>query len=369
MNHRAGSLETRFLLYAASTVVIIAGLRAAGPVLLPLFLAIFLSILCTPLQRRLLDRGWPRPLAVFLTVLANLAVFALLVSLVSGSIDSFTRSLPRYQEALEGKASEGLAWLEAHGIDTAEIAWLVSPPGPGASPDAAFGDSGLASARQPRIDMGAAVDLVTRTLRGVAFVLSYLVIVLLLMIFILSEAPGLPHKLQRAFCWGEDQVGRLYKAREEIQTYLGIKTLISLATGVLIAIWVGTLGVDYALLWGLVAVLLNYIPNLGSILAAVPPVLLTLVDLGPGRAVLVALGYLLVNLVLGNIVEPHLMGRRFGLSTLVVFLSLVFWGWVWGPVGMLLSVPLTMILKILFENSEKLRWVAILLGPARRRLS
>ena len=110
-----------------------------------------------------------------------------------------------------------------------------------------------------------------------------------------------------------------------------------------------------------VAFLMNFIPTLGSLLASVPPVLLAVVQFGPGRALAVGLGFLVVNLTLGTFIEPHFMGRRFGLSTLVVFLSLVFWGWVWGPIGMLLSVPLTMIIKILMENSDEFRWMAVLI--------
>jgi predicted PurR-regulated permease PerM len=150
----------------------------------------------------------------------------------------------------------------------------------------------------------------------------------------------------------------------DVQRYLGIKTLISLATGILIGVWVAILGVDFPILWGILAFLFNYIPSLGSILAAVPTLLLALVQLGPGPAALVGLGYVVVNVALGTFVEPYFMGRKLGLSTLVIFLSLVFWGWVWGPVGMLLSVPLTMVVKILLENSENFRWVAVLLAPA-----
>ena len=364
MQESLSSHGARFLLHAASIVVVIAGLRAAGPLLLPLFLAIFLSILSSPLQRGLLDRGFPKLLAVLTTVLTNLAVFALLISLVSGSITALTRSLPRYQTALEGKVAEGLAWLESRGFDTRDLAWLGGF-NETLLPDA-NGIEGAPEVSGPRFNIGAVIDVVAGTLRGVAAALSYFLIVVLLMIFILFEAPGLPRKLERAFKWKEPQVARLYKARDEIHTYLGIKTLISLATGAVIAVWVGVLGVDYPLLWGLVAFLLNYIPSLGSIIAALPPVLLTVVDLGPGRALVVGMGFLVVNIVLGNFAEPHLMGRKFGLSTLVVFLSLVFWGWLWGPVGMLLSVPLTMMLKIMFENSPDLRWLAVLLGPDPR---
>ena len=126
------------------------------------------------------------------------------------------------------------------------------------------------------------------------------------------------------------------------------------------ATWV--IGVDYPVLWGLLAFLLNYIPTLGSIIAAIPPVLLAMVQFGWTWALVVAMVYLAINICIGSLLEPRLMGRRMGLSTLVVFLSMVFWGWVWGPIGMILSVPLTMLLKILLMHSDDLRWVGVLLG-------
>jgi predicted PurR-regulated permease PerM len=143
-----------------------------------------------------------------------------------------------------------------------------------------------------------------------------------------------------------------------------MKTAISAATGLLIGAWVAILGLDFALTWGVLAFLLNFIPSIGSIIAAVPAVLLALVQLGVAKAILVAAAFVVVNVVLGNVVEPQLMGRTLGMSTLVIFLSLVFWGWLWGPVGMFLSVPLTMILKIGMENSRDLKQVAIMLDSA-----
>jgi len=195
----------------------------------------------------------------------------------------------------------------------------------------------------------------------VAGVLSNLFVALLTIVFILFEAAGFPAKLRAAF--GDRQGSeRFEKIRYEVQHYLGIKSLVSLTTGAAIAAALAILGVDYPLLWGMLAFLLNYIPTFGSILAGIPPVLLAIVQLGPGHAIAVALVFVTTNVVLGNFVEPHFLGRRLGLSTLVVFLSLVFWGWVWGPVGMLLSVPLTMILKIMLENTPDLAWIAVLLG-------
>jgi predicted PurR-regulated permease PerM len=145
--------------------------------------------------------------------------------------------------------------------------------------------------------------------------------------------------------------------------YLAIKSVASLGTGALSAIWLAILGVDYPLLWGLFAFLLNYVPNIGSIIAAVPTVLFTFVQLGPASAAWAALAYTVVNVTVGSIIEPRFMGRGLGLSTLVVFVSLVFWGWILGPVGMFLSVPLTMTAKIALDSDDGTRWMAVLLGP------
>ena len=147
-----------------------------------------------------------------------------------------------------------------------------------------------------------------------------------------------------------------------MRRYLAIKSLMSLGTGAAVWLWLTILGVDYPVLWGLLAFLLNYVPNIGSIIAAVPAVLLALVQLGPAEAAWAAAGYLAVNVLFGNVLEPRFMGRGVGLSALVVFLSLVFWGWVLGPVGMFLSVPLTITAKIALAASDETRWAAVLLG-------
>jgi AI-2 transport protein TqsA len=180
----------------------------------------------------------------------------------------------------------------------------------------------------------------------------------------LNEATIFPAKLRAAIGGDETDLGRYRGMIRDVQQYLGIKTLVSLLTGLLIGFWTWTLGLDFPLFWGLIAFLFNYVPNIGSILASIPAVMLALLEFGPGRALAVAAGYMVVNLVIGNFLEPNLHGRRFGISTLVVILSLVFWGWVWGPVGMILSLPLTMILKITLENTEDFRWIAVLLGGA-----
>jgi len=151
----------------------------------------------------------------------------------------------------------------------------------------------------------------------------------------------------------------------DIRRYMVIKTGICLVAGVAIGLWLFFLGVDFPVLWGFLAFLLHYVPNLGGVMAAVPAVLLALLTLGPGSAVLVAAGYLVIGFSLGNWVEPRLMGRKLGLSTLVVFLSLIFWGGLVGPIGVILCIPLTMSVKFAFETNENTRWIAILLGSER----
>ncbi|EXJ12798.1 AI-2E family transporter [Nitrincola nitratireducens] len=148
----------------------------------------------------------------------------------------------------------------------------------------------------------------------------------------------------------------------QVNQYLVIKTTISLVTGVLVTLWLWWLDVDFPVLWGLIAMLMNYIPNVGSLIAAIPAVLLSLVQLGVSDAIFVASGYLVINIIMGNLIEPRFMGKGLGLSPLVVFLSLILWGWLFGPVGMFLSIPLTMIVKIALEQNESTRWIAIMLG-------
>ena len=332
----------QFLLLVACFVVVVAGLKAASSLILPFLVAVFLSMITLPLLNWLQAKRMPTPLAVTLTIIAALLVLGGIVVLVGGSIAAFTDEAPKYKERLELMSSGARDWLQAQGFSVSDqiAAYLINP--------------------------AQAVDLVSGALRGVAGVLSNLLLVLLAIVFILSEAAGFPQKLRTAF-GKDDGWDRFGHIRAEVQHYLGIKTLTSLVTGSIVAAALAIIGVDFPLLWGMLAFLLNYIPTFGSILAAIAPVLLASVQFGPGRAIAVALVFVAVNILIGSFIEPHFMGRRLGLSTLVVFFSLVFWGWVWGPVGMLLSVPLTMIVKIMLENTEDLKWMGVLLDRSGER--
>jgi AI-2 transport protein TqsA len=248
----------------------------------------------------------------------------------------FVAAAPRYQERLAQTTVAIQEWLARQGVETGEIAGALDP--------------------------GILLDVVGFTVAGIATLLSNLFLVLLTMSFILLEAVSFTRKLRQVRSVPEGEADYLSGVPGEVLRYLWLKTLISVATGVLVGLWVAALGVDFAVLWGFLAFVLNYIPNFGSVLAALPAVLLAIIQMGPGWAIVVALGYVAINLLMGNLLEPFVMGRRLGLSPLVVLLSLFFWGWVWGPVGMLLSVPLTMVIKIVMENTPQLRWLALLLG-------
>lgn len=329
------------LLAVAAFVVVAAGLKAAQTILIPLVLALFLTTLSLPLLN-LLRRRVPLGGAVMLTMLFDGAMLAAMGYVVSLSVSRVTARAPRYQERFQQLIASGLEWLQEHGVDAAE--W-VSPESVGPGP---------------------LVDVVSSTFFGVASVLTGAMIVLLLMVFMLFESSGLATKLELALGERGGALRRYAKITREVQRYLVIKTLVSLATGISVALWVWAVGLDFPLLWGILAFAMNYIPNIGSLLAGLPAIGLAGLQLGVPRMLLVALGYLLLNMWWGNLVEPHVMGRRLRISPLVVFTSLIFWGWMWGAIGMLLAVPITMVVKIMLENSASYRWVAALLDTPTR---
>ena len=187
-------------------------------------------------------------------------------------------------------------------------------------------------------------------------------LILITVIFILNEEIHFSSKLRNAVPGGQKTAAAPNRFTQSVNKYMAMKTLVSLMTGLIVMISLWLIGIDYPVLWGLLAFLLNFIPNFGSILAAIPPVLLAVVQLGVPYAVVTAVVFLVVNVVIGNFIEPRIMGKGLNLSSLIVFLSLIFWGWVLGPVGMLLSVPLTMTVKIALESFEETRWVGVMLG-------
>jgi AI-2 transport protein TqsA len=330
---------TRILVTAASFVVLVAGMKAASSILVPFLLSLFIAIICAPPLFWMVRKGVPNVVAVISILIGIVAMGFLLAAFMGNSINAFSRGLPGYETRLSEMTVGLVSWVESLGLEVSR------------------------EVLNDYFDPGKFLNMAMNTLTRIQGLLTNAFLILLTVIFIMLEASAFPQKLQTALKDPEQSLGRFREFTTSVNRYLAMKTLFSFATGLLIWIWLSILGVDFPLLWGLLAFLFNYVPNIGSIIAAIPALLLSLIQYGMGSVLLLAcLGYVVVNVLIGSILEPRLMGRGLGLSTLVVFLSLVFWGWVLGPVGMLLSVLLTMIVKIALESNEETRWLAILLG-------
>ncbi len=325
------------LLITAAIVVVIAGMRTAEAILVPFLLSAFIAIVAAPPMFWLQRHKVPSSIAILLIIFTILGLTVLIITFIGSSINDFSSALPGYQIQIKAKAGGFIDWLNAFGLSISKKQILES------------------------FDPGQAMQLTASIFKGLGGVLSNVFLILLTVIFILAEAASFPRKL-KSILGEKSSLGSFQTFLDNMQIYVGIKTLTSLTTGIIVCLFLAILGVDYWLLWGLLAFLLNFIPTIGSIIAAVPAVLLSLIQFGFGAATLTISVYIAINVFIGNFVEPRYMGKGLGLSTLVVFLSLLFWGWVLGPVGMLLSVPLTMTAKIALDSRDDTRWLAILLG-------
>lgn len=323
----------------AAFVVVVAGVREARELLVPFLLSAFIAIIAAPplfyLKHKRIPTGIALALVIGLVVIAAL----MLGVLVGNSIDDFSAQLPFYQERLNAITAGLLSWLAETGIEIPK------------------------QTASNLLDPSKAMKMAAVGLSSLGGLLTNTFLILLTVIFILLEAASFPTKLEAILQNPDSGLSRFQAFLDNINSYMAIKTATSLLTGLLVGLWLWVVGLDYPVLWGMLAFLLNFVPSIGSILASIPALLLALVQLGITGTLWSLLGYVLINVIIGNIVEPRFMGRGLGLSTLVVFISLVFWGWILGPVGMFLSVPLTMMIKISLDSSEETRWIAILLGP------
>ena len=329
----------RFLVIAAALVIIIGGIYQAQSVLVSFLVAVFLAVIGTPPVVWLERKRIPSVVAVLLVVTGMIIVLLIVGGLVGTSLNNFSDALPSYQQRIQEEVSTLKALLEKKGIRVTEKVLLEY------------------------INPGAVMRLFVGMFGGLGSALSNIILILLTVTFILLEASSFPAKLRAVLGDPQQAFPQFTRFVDDIKRYMIIKTEISLTAGVLIGIWLSILGVDSPVLWGFLTFLFHYVPNVGSLIASIPAIILALVQLGIGHAALTAAGYLAVSFILGNVVEPRLMGRRLSLSTLVVFLSLIFWGSLLGLIGVVLSIPFTMTLKFACENNKSTRWIAVLLGP------
>src|SRR4030065_2411925 len=329
----------QLMLILASFVIIVTGMKAAESIIVPFLLALFIAIIALPPFLWLQQKKIPRGISLVIIILGFLALIFLIGLLIGTSIADFSLKLPFYEQKLQEQTQAVIAWL-------IENEFIQS-------------DFEISSAFNP----GVILKIVGDTFNQVSNLFANGFLILLTVIFIMLEEVSLPVKIKKMVSDPEASLSRIQAVTQNINKYIAIKTVISLVTGLLVYILLLIIGVDYPLLWAVLAFALNFIPTIGSLIALIPPVLLTIIQFGFGQAIVVLIGFVVINTIMGNILEPKFMGKGLGLSTLVVFLSLIFWGWVLGPIGMLLSVPLTITIKIALNSSEETRWLAVLLGP------
>ena len=335
--------NTSAVVSAAAVIVIIYGMQAAKVLLVPFLLAVFLALISVKPMLWLQSKRVPSVLAVLLIVTTMMLIIGLVGTIVGTSIAEFTAALPTYQARLTTLVAETTAWVyDLMGEDPEQMPNLTQ-----------------------LIDPGFAMGFAASILNALRDVLTNTFLILFTIVFILLEASGIGVKAQAAFGRRAKAFANAQQFLDNLGRYLGIKTMVSFATGFLAWVVTRSVGVDFPLLWGMLAFLFNYVPTIGSIIAALPPVLLALIQLGPGEATTTMIGYMGINIAFGNFIEPRMMGYGVGISPLIVFTGLVLWGWIFGPVGMLLSVPLTMALKMGLESNEDTRWIAILIGSER----
>ncbi|MCX6320381.1 MAG: AI-2E family transporter [Bacteroidia bacterium] len=346
MNNKIiGSMEGSPVVNIAALIIIFAGMIYAKSIITPFLLALFISIICAQPITWLEKKRIPRWLALIIVILGMIILFSGFSFLIGGTLSSFSSNLSEYESTLTTISNSFIQFLNEKGlkIPKNQISNLVQP--------------------------AKILEFTASALNTLFNMVGTTFLIFLIILFILMEFGSFSVKAKAIRSESDKSISYFSTILQNIRHYLGIKTLLCLSVGILIYLALLIIGVDYPLLWALIAGLMNYIPNIGSFIASIPTVLFALVQLGLGGALWTLGTCMLIHNVLGNFIEPKIMGKGLGLSTLVVFLSLLFWGFTLGMVGMFLSAPFTMTIKIILEQNEKTRWLAILLGtPADAKI-
>lgn len=331
------------LVGTASFVIVVAGMQAAASIFNAFFLALLIAICVTPLLQWLLRKRLSGGLALLVTILTVLLAGTILIAFLGISLSELIKIVPTYEARIDDLTASLGRFLHGKGIKSEPVFSL--------------------DLLQPR-------QLIKTTilfLKTIGNTLGASLLLLLIVAFMLVESTGFPTKLQQVLKPNSRVLGQLKHFTTDIRTYMAITagagTIAAFGDFVVLLL----LGVDLAPLWGVMFFLLSFIPGVGFLLAVIPPFLLALLEFDLTRALLVFVGCFLVDNVVDKGIKPKFMQEGLDLSILTIFLSVVFWSWVLGPTGALLSVPLTMMVKkIVLESFEETRSLAILLGTGRQ---
>lgn len=330
----------RLLLSTAGAVAVLAGMRAAASIIGPVLIALIITVAWSPGSNWLRKRGWHPSLAALTGIALGIVGIALFVALVWSSLLQLQDNLPGYQPRIEALQQLLRRQLSNLPIDTSRLF--------------------TTSVFSPASIVGYALKIV----QNVTQTAGNLFLLVLLMAFMMLEAVRYPQKLVEAFSSSPEVIARFAHFSESIRSYVGLNAVFGFAAAFLDTMLLLSLGVDFAILWGVLSFLLSFLPNIGFIIALTPPTLLALIQFGFGRSIAVLAGYIVINFIVDNIVKPRFVGGRLDLSPLVVVISLLFWGWLLGPMGALAAVPLSIGARFLFESFEESRWLAYLMSDA-----
>lgn len=335
MNIKKQTNIGHYFIIAASVVVVLAGIKMASVIMVPFLFSIFLAIILAPFFLWLKKIGLGEILSLLLIVILLIAIATLLISLVGNSVEDLSQHIPLYEIKLRSDLRDIMSTLEKWGVHIPKEDILEM------------------------FQASSVMKYIANTLKSFGSLLSKSFMVILTVAFMLMEISQFTNKLRQT---NSNSLAEFWEINSKIKDYIFIKSLTSAATGIIITMALKYIGIHYAILWGLVAFMLNFIPTIGSIIAALPALLMAIIQFSPTVTLIVGALYLIVNVVIGTILEPRILGRGLGLSPLIVFLSLIFWGWMLGPLGMLLSVPLTILIKIALDTQPNTKWIALLLG-------
>jgi predicted PurR-regulated permease PerM len=310
----------------------------ASELVVPLLISTMIALLLQPVMKRLERRGFPRPLALALVILIMVLLLTLFGIFIVTEINDFVAHTAVFKEKLQHLVDQLFHFLHNLGIPhkERELEPIFQPEG--------------------------LVALFRQTLVQLGNQFSNTLLILFSASFLIMDSLDFRSKLHRILQSNPERLAAVEEVLGKMHTYFNIMARVSLITGVSALLLLWFFDVDYALLWAALTFFLNFIPVIGSIIAAVPPVILALVEHSWSVALWIALGYLIINNVVGNILQPTMMGRGLGLSSFTVFWSMIFWGWFFGPTGMILSVPLTMGVQFLLLQYDETRWLGFLLS-------
>jgi len=326
-----------YFIVMASVIIVLAGIKNASEIIVPFLLSLFMAIILLPAYEFFNKKGLPQSISLFLVIGIFILFISLVAQLIGSSIHDFNSNIDLYSEQL--------------GVYYYSFVEMASKIGIEISVDEL---SSMINSKQ-------IMSFASQIMQSMSSMLTNGFVVLLTIIFMLLESSNFKSKIAFA-SENSGAISHIEKISSQIKEYMVLKAIISIFTGLIVWVALLLVGTDYAFLWAVIAFLFNFIPNIGSIIAAVPAVLLTLVQLGTLSSITVTIIYVAINVIIGSVIEPKIMGKGLGLSTLVVFLSLIFWGWLLGIVGMLLSIPLTIMIKIILDDNENTRWISVLLG-------